>query len=145
MPKPPGRQTLYTKEIAAAVCAGISEGTPLEVICRQEGHPASRTIRDWQDAYPEFAAAIARARDFGHDAIAENARLTARGVAPHSSNDVQRDKLIVETDLKLLAKWNPKKYGDKIQTEHSGSISMGIAETLRARRVKRIDDVNTAP
>ena len=135
--KPIGRPSLYSEELAGIICAGIADGTPLAEICRSEGYPAARTVREWQETRPEFSAAIAHARDLGHDAIAENARLTARGVAPHSSNDVQRDKLIVETDLKLLAKWNPKKYGDKIQTEHSGSVSMGIAETLRARRAKR--------
>ena len=28
---------------------------------------------------------------------------------------MQRDKLIIDTDLKLLAKWSPRLYGDKVQ------------------------------
>jgi hypothetical protein len=42
-----------------------------------------------------------------------NVALTARGKGD-STGEVQRDKLIVETDLKLLAKWSPKRYGDKV-------------------------------
>jgi hypothetical protein len=42
------------------------------------------------------------------------------GDGGESTNDVQRDKLIIETDLKLLAKWNPKKYGDKVNVEATG-------------------------
>jgi hypothetical protein len=67
----------------------------------------------------EVSAAIARARVIGHDAIAARARQTARGKTDDeggdSTGDVQRDKLIIETDLKLLAKWDPKRYGDLIK------------------------------
>jgi hypothetical protein len=34
---------------------------------------------------------------------------------------IEHRKLRIDTRLKLLAKWNPKKYGDKIQTELSGN------------------------
>ena len=50
----------------------------------------------------------------GEETIAFNLRETARGRG-ESTHDVHRDKLIIETDLKLLAKWNPKRYGDKIE------------------------------
>ncbi len=67
----------------------------------------------------EVKEAIARARDLGEDCIAIGCRLVARGQG-ESSGDVQRDKLIVDTDLKLLAKWNPKKYGDRIENRLAG-------------------------
>ncbi len=41
-----------------------------------------------------------------------------------SSGDVQRDKLIIDTDLKLLSKWDNKRYGDKTQVEHSGGVDV---------------------
>lgn len=75
----------------------------------------------------EVSAAIARARILGHDAIAARTRQTARGKTADeggdSSGDVQRDKLIIETDLKLLAKWDPKRYGDLIKL--SGADGVG--------------------
>lgn len=67
-------------------------------------------------ARPEFSSAIARSRLEGFDAIARRARQTARGRGD-STQDVQRDKLIVETDLKLLAKWDPKRYGDRLNVD----------------------------
>jgi len=33
----------------------------------------------------------------------------------------------VEARLKLLAKWNPKKYGDKVGVEAGGNISLTIS------------------
>lgn len=36
-----------------------------------------------------------------------------------STGDVRRDRLIVDTDLKLLAKWDPKRYGESFQLRHA--------------------------
>jgi len=68
---------------------------------------------------PEVSGLLARARDLGETVIANNLRDVARG-GPGSSGDVQRDKLIVDTDLKLLAIWNPKRYGQRIENRLSG-------------------------
>jgi hypothetical protein len=80
--------------------------------------PCSRTVNEWKNTNEEFSSAIAGARASGFDAIAARTRLTARGKTSSeggdSSGDVQRDKLIIDTDLKLLAKWDPKRYGDKV-------------------------------
>jgi hypothetical protein len=104
-------------EIENEIIARISEGEPLAAICRDEHMPSDRAVRYWQDEDEQFASAIARARLDGFDAIAARVRMTARGKTEadggDSSGDVQRDKLIVDTDLKLLAKWDPKRYGDR--------------------------------
>lgn len=112
------RPSVYTPEIVAEICNRLEQGTPLEEICRDEGMPSSRAVYDWLSAehrpecVPESVAAdIARARDIGFDAIANRLRAVARGQG-ESTQDIQRDKLIIETDLKLLAKWS-KKYGEK--------------------------------
>jgi hypothetical protein len=34
---------------------------------------------------------------------------------------IEHRKLRIETRLKLLAKWNPKKYGERVQNEHTGA------------------------
>jgi hypothetical protein len=126
-----GRTTTYNPDIARVMCEQLSEGIPLRQICREnEGFPAWRTIYDWMGRDPELAAAIARARDVGYDAMAEE----CLDIADNGSNDwmerldpegipvgwqvngdsIQRSKLRIETRLKLLAKFNPKRYGDKI-------------------------------
>ena len=40
--------------------------------------------------------------------------LPAANTVKDSMTCVQRDKLASETDLKLLAKWDPKRYGDRM-------------------------------
>ena len=101
-----------------AICDRLASGEPLAQICRNIG-VSDGTVREWQRTEPEFADAIARARLLGFDEIAARLRDVARG-GQGSSGDVQRDKLIVETDLKLLAKWDPKRYGELQRLAHEG-------------------------
>ena len=78
------------------------------------------------EADEKFAADFARARELGADAIAEDSmrivdELPERG--PDGKIDpgsVAHAKLRAEHRLKLLAKWSPKKYGDKVQAELTG-------------------------
>jgi hypothetical protein len=131
-----GRPSEYSQEIADAICERIAEGEPLRVICREDGMPAWRTVYDWLSKREEFSARFTRARDIGFDAIAEEALEIANtpleGVRIEVGDDgktktVSEDmlghrKLQIETRLKLLAKWAPKKYGDKLDLNHGGSI-----------------------
>lgn len=105
-------------KLVPEMCARLSTGEPLAVICRDLGIPR-RTVNQWRADDPEIAAQFDEARDEGYDAIARRTRATARGKGAaqdgDSTGDVQRDKLIIDTDLKLLAKWDPRRYGDKVQ------------------------------
>lgn len=105
----------------------------MRVICRDEHMPAWRTIYGWLEANADFSAHFARARDMGGDAIFEDTLLIAdtplEGVRREESEngikEIREDmlghrKLQIETRFKLLAKWNPKKYGDRIAQELSG-------------------------
>ena len=108
-----GRPSLYSQELIETIAERLSKGEPMASICRDEGMPHPSTVWDWTQADAAVSQIIARARLAGFDAIAANARETARGKG-ESTEDVQRDKLIIETDLKLLAKWDPKRYGDRM-------------------------------
>lgn len=120
----------------------LSEGKTLRSFCRQPGMPAFRTVYNWCDKNEEFIARFVRARDVGHDMIAEETLELAderpesvvdnNGVSKIDSGYVQWQKMRIEQRLKLLAKWNPRKYGDK--TIHSGDVDNPIAIT-EVRRV----------
>lgn len=109
-----GRPSLYTPELVEAIAARLATGEPMAEICRDPGMPHHATVWEWRQKDENVSRIIARAREEGFDAIAANARKTARGIG-ESTADVQRDKLIIETDLKLLAKWSPKRYGDRLE------------------------------
>lgn len=113
-----GRPSKFTPELLEEIGRRLGEGEPLTVICQPEDKPDPRTVRRWMED-PEVSSVIARAREEGEQAIAHRVRATARGKKADeggdSTGDVQRDKLIIDTDLKLLAKFNPKRWGDRIQ------------------------------
>lgn len=103
-----GRPTTFSDEIAEQIVARLAEGEPLTVICRDLDVPW-RTVYDWRKARPEFSAAFDHARDVGFDAIAESCIEIA-----DTAEDPQSGKLRVWTRLQLLAKWSPKRYGEKL-------------------------------
>lgn len=126
-----GRPSKFTPEILQRIVDGLSQGTPLTVICREEGMPHDSTVRNWMEADPEVSLAIARAREAGFDqialdalAIADNSErdtiLTDKGGEVPNSEWISRSRLRVETRLKLLAKWDPKRYGERVAQEISG-------------------------
>lgn len=121
-------ENLYTPELAAYILEKLANGVPLAVICREPGMPSRRTVGNWRKAHADFDTAFGEARDDGYDVIASRIRATARGKnednGGDSTGDVQRDKLIVDTDLKLLAKWDPRRYGDRVSMEHSGHLTL---------------------
>lgn len=122
----PGRISTFTQEIADEICERLAHGETLEDVCDDEHMPTSRTVRAWRSKYPAFASDFARARDDGHEVIAARSRLTARGKEGFSTGDVMRDKLIIETDLKLLAKWDPKKWGDRLEAHVDHAVSIKV-------------------
>ena len=124
------RSTTFTQEIADEICERLAEGEPLRQICRDERMPAWRTVYAWKAADADFDARIALAREAGFDAIAhecldiadETTFDTLVGENGDRANTewISRSKLRVETRLKLLAKWDPKRYGDKVDINHGG-------------------------
>lgn len=118
-----GRQTTYTEEIAEEICRRLANGEFLRVICREEGMPSWRTVYDWKDECPDFAARFARARAIGLDAIAEDSlvileekpeRVATAFGDKVDSGYVAWQKNRAEQRLKILAKWDPKRYGEKL-------------------------------
>lgn len=128
-----GRPTKRTPEVEAEIIRRISEGEPLAQICREDGVPGLSTVYDWEGKDEALSGAIARARIAGFDMIAQEALAIADDADPDV--DVQRSKLRIETRLKLLAKWDPKRYGEMVKTEHSGPNGGEIPFAVIERRV----------
>jgi len=130
-----GMGVSYSVELADKICEWISQGKPLAELCRQDGMPNRSTVYDWMNENPDFDQRIARARRVGYDEIAEDcikiaddtsqdSILTEHGEIPNKEW-IARSKVRIETRLKLLSKWSPKLYGDKMDVTSNG-------ETIKA-------------
>jgi hypothetical protein len=88
--------------------------------------PAWTAIYAWAAQDKALSERIAQAREQGYDAIAEDLLAiadtplmgetetsSANGLTITRQDMLGHRKLQIETRLKLLAKWNPKKYGDR--------------------------------
>ena len=81
-----------------------------------------------------------RAREIGQDVIAEEAMAIVDEI-PQEASSWSRDggsshvdgahvtwlKNRAEMRLKLLAKWNPKRYGDKVDVNHGGGVAITVS------------------
>ena len=122
------RQSKRTPEVEERIIEGLTDGVPLRVLCRQDDMPSWRTVYDWINADPSFASRVAYARDLGFEAIAEDI-LDIADDTPAISEHVQRNKMRIDTRLKLLACWSPKRYGNKQDV----SIGNKEGETLKVQ------------
>lgn len=126
---------VQTPELCDSIINWISEGKTLREWCRQNRINFQR-VYEWLERDEEFAGRFARARETGHDVIAEECFQIADEQPPADANGktdagyVAWQKNRIWTRTQLLAKWNPKKYGDKIDLNHSGKVGLSITIDL---------------
>lgn len=161
-----GRPTLRTPDVVAAILEGLSNGQTLTSLCGCEGMPSPSTFRSWARDDEQLSADFARAREAGFDAIAEEALNIAdtpmEGVS-EKYEEVSIDnpdepggpkvkefqlterkvedmlghrKLQIETRLKLLAKWDPRRYGEKVEVNGTMTLEQLVAGAGRAAAKK---------
>jgi hypothetical protein len=147
-----GRPTKYTEALVDEICTRVANGTPLREICREDGKPAWTTFYNWINADKVIFERFSRARELGTDAIAEDAIAILDAIPERidggrmDSAYVQWQKNRVEMRLKLLAKWNPRKYGDRqilagdkdapLEVKHSGTLDEVILNLERKRQLQ---------
>lgn len=132
----PGRPTKFSEKVLGEICAELAKGTPMAVICRAENMPAVRTVSDWAARDKEVSACIARAREEGFDALAAECLEIADNTDKDTISDdfgdkpnhewITRSRLRIETRLKLLSKWDPKRYGEKVDLEVKGDAVVKV-------------------
>lgn len=123
--RPKGTVVYKPEDFMPEIIEWVSAGKTLQSYSRQPGKPSVRLIQDWRDADAEFAANFGRARDLGYDAIAAEVLEIADTPSDHP-DDVAHRKLRTYTRMQLLAKWDPRRYGDKVGLEHSGGLSLKV-------------------
>lgn len=144
-----GRQSTYSQIAADEIIYRLSQGEPLAQICRDENMPSDGTVRNWMLVDTNFADAIAHARIIGFDIIAAQCLHIADNpvegeettTKPNGDVETKRGdmlghrKLQIDTRLKLLAKWDPKRFGDKITQELTGADGGPVQTVTRIELV----------
>lgn len=128
----------YSDDLAARICDEIAEGRSLRDICSDEEMPDKATVLRWLAANEQFRDHYARAREAQADAIfdeildiADDARndwMERRGEEDAgwvaNGEHIQRSRLRIDARKWMAGKLQPKKYGDKLDLNHSGGIQI---------------------
>ena len=123
-----GRPSDYTTAIADEICTRLANGESLRAICssdRDDFVPHIGTVLRWVSENADFREQYVRAREIQAETLADDIISIADG--PKEADDsikTARDRLRVDSRKWVASKLLPKKYGDKVQTEHSGSIAL---------------------
>ncbi len=144
---PAGRPSTFDPEIADKICERIATSElgleqVLDEIRLTDGWaPSTTTVWRWMNANEEFRNQSVHARTIQSELLHDRAQIQAQtpliGVIEKTvqtgsgddsktettrtvSDNVERSKLIVQTTLKRAGQLNPKKYGERVQNEHSG-------------------------
>lgn len=130
-----GRHSEFNHDIADEICHRVSGGASVKTICASEGMPSMQTVFKWLREQPSFAENYTRATAERADAVFEE----IFAIADDGSNDtyvddegnertdhdvINRSRLRIDARKWALARMAPKKYGDKIETVHSGGVEI---------------------
>lgn len=132
-----GRPSIYSEELAKAICERIATGESVLQICRDTTMPAPRTVYLWllDVDKKDFVELYTKAREIQaevmHDELTD--------IADDGSNDwmeietasgrmmtvpdheyINRSRLRVDTRKWIIARMNPKKYGEKLDLTSGG-------------------------
>lgn len=121
--------------MAAHICSEVSSGRSLRSICMDDDMPAASSVYLWLSKYPSFSDNYAKAQVDRATAMAEEILEISddatfdfyeagEGRLSPNSVSVARDKLKVDTRKWLLSRMDPKRYGDKVTQEHTGSVEV---------------------
>jgi len=130
-----GRPSIYSDALCKEICRRISLGESLRSVCRDPEMPNISTALDWAftDGHP-FSRHYATSREVQAESLADE----MQEIADDSTNDyvvrlgkevlnpeaVQRSRLRIDTRKWIASKMKPKRFGDKIFNEHSGSVTL---------------------
>ena len=125
---PAGRPSEYSETICNYILEQIELGRSVKSICDEEDMPNRSTFYRWVDCNEELRNKYARAAEVRADLLFEGMLTIAdntekdiivledgREIVDH--NVVSRDKLRIDTRKWILAKMNPKKYGDSSKVD----------------------------
>lgn len=131
-----GRPCLYSSDLADEICERLAGGESMRSISKDDRMPAMSTLFKWLREIEEFSQQYARAKEECADMYAEE----IIEIADDGSNDwmekqdkdggvigwqlngehVQRSRLRVDSRKWIASKLKPKKYGEKVTSEHTG-------------------------
>ena len=111
----------FTQDIGDSICEQIVEGESLRSICKQSGMPSIGAFLRWVSENDALKEQYARAKQEQAETFFDE----IIDIADHSDKEnVACARLQVDARKWVLGKLKPKKYGDKLDLNHSGKVEV---------------------
>jgi hypothetical protein len=134
----------FSQPLFDSICEQIAEGKSLREICKADDMPNTVTVFRWLSRSAELSNQYARAREAQADAIFDE----ILEIADNANNDwmerngedegyslngenIQRARLRVDARKWMAGKLRPKVYGDKLDLNHTGAITVTLPPDSR--------------
>ena len=142
-----GRPSIYSQELGLKICERLANGESLRAICKGEEFPNISTVLRWilDGEHQEFSEQYSKARQAQAELLADE----IFDIADDGSNDwmlrefadggsqivqnseaIGRSRLRVDSRKWYLSKVLPKKFGEKSEIEHKGSLTVNMLSGL---------------
>lgn len=115
-----GRPTKFTQELADTICERMANGETMRSICREIDIPPS-TVIEWTMNNKSFSEQYTQARQKQADSYADMILDEA-----FNSHDAQIGRLRVDALKWVASKLAPKRYGDKVEVEQTGTQKIRV-------------------
>lgn len=131
----------HDEEVFAVILDRIMDGQSLKAVCDAEDMPSRKTVYQWMAADPELGNRYARACEIRADQIFDELfeiaddgrndwmerRQGEDKVWVENGEAMRRSALRIDARKWALAKMQPKKYGDKLDLNHTGNFNVVIS------------------
>lgn len=143
------RPSEYNEKMAGKICSELASGKSLRQVCEAENMPARQTVYNWIGENPKFLDQYARVITIRAEIMAEE----LLEIADNGENDtykiidsggveiekvnhdqINRSRLRVDARKWLMSKMYPKKYGERLDLNHSGEIKIPAIVELPAKK-----------
>jgi hypothetical protein len=129
-------------------------------VVNDEGMPAASQVNLWMKKYPKFNQWVERSRMMFADYLAEKSSSMFDEPAPMetiktktgeyqriSMSGVQRERYKSQSMQWLASRFNPEKYGDKLQVANSFDLTavLNLVHTPSAKKLKKLVDKAEQP
>lgn len=128
----------WTEDIETEILERIAKGEAIRNICLDDWLPSWPTVNKRLREDEAFVARYARARDDQADvlfeqclAIADSQEgdvITVDGEERVNHDNIQRAKLRIDTRKWMAGKLRPKVYGEKLDLNHGGNVTVNLPE-----------------
>lgn len=122
-PATTGRKSVYSEAVASEICERIARGDSLPVVCAAEGMPGLTTVYRWLGENELFRDLYARAREDQADTMADQIVQIA-----DTEEDAAKARVRIDARKWVASKLKPRKYGEKLDIEHSGSLDLDASK-----------------